>query len=100
MEKPNGTVISSMYNKPGAMDKFSADMDLRNLWGKTHGPSRRNNIIEALKYSRRIFVSFDGRNPKPLNEEFHGLSEEEIFEMVRQLKCLELPQDDGYESEI
>ena len=97
-ERPNGSlIIGSLYNKPGAMEKFSNDV--ANLWNKTHGPARQENLMEALKQGQRIFVSFDGRNPQPLNKDFHGLSEEEIFEMARQLESFQSLEDDGYESE-
>ena len=96
MEKPDGNNVSSMYSKPGAFEKFSSEMDLANLWEKTHGGARIENLKEALKYSRRVFISFDGRNPKPLTE-FHNLSQEEIEEMARQLKSFQV-EDDGYES--
>ena len=79
------------------MEKFSNDV--ANLWNKTHGPARQENLMDALKQGQRVFVSFDGRNPQPLNKDFHGLSEEEIFEMARQLESFQSLEDDGYESE-
>ena len=81
------------------MEKFSKYMDLANLWGKSHVVSRQQNLLEALKYGQRIFISFDGKNPRPFKpEDIKKLSEEEIFEMSNQLKSFEVLEDDGNES--